>query len=245
MANKFGMGWVKDPVDKRDYNIRKLLPEAKKVAVLPTTFTVYPNTIIYDQGQTPRCVAYASSGVKTDEEFLQYGQQYMFDADWLYSECKKIDGIPFEDGTYPRVACQILQEKGDVLANSGGFCGFFSKLAPKTPDLKWKIDSYYRIDNSNSDTDIKQILFNYGSFLASSRWYTNWSDRFEVFPYPNGNTGGGHCYRIIGWDTTGWLVANSWGLFLWGKMGKAIMPFDIFRNSVLSEGDCWKLIDAK
>ena len=236
------MGWVKDPVDKRDYNIRKLLPEVKKVVILPTSFIVYPNTIIYDQGQTPRCVAYASSGVKTDEEFLQYGQQYKFDADWLYSECKKIDGIPFEDGTYPRIACQILQSKGDVLIADS--CCFIKKIV-KNPDLKWKIDSYYRIDNSNSDNDIKQILFNYGSFLAASIWYPNWSNKFDTFPYPSGAPSGGHCYRIIGWNTTGWVVANSWGVILWGNGGKATMPYQIFRDTVLSEGDCWKIIDAK
>ena len=245
MANKFGMGWIKDPIDKRDYNVRQLLPPLKKVAVLPDNFTVYADTIIYDQGQTSKCVAYASSGVKTDEEFLQWGQRYRFDADWLYGECKKIDGIPMQDGTFPRCACQILQKKGDVLVASGSSsCCCFNKIVTPQPDLKWKIDSYYRIDVSNSDDDIKQILYQYGSFLAASSWYNNWFAKFDVFPMPSGVAGGGHCYRIIGWNAIGWLVANSWGTLLWGLQGIATMPYDIFRNSVLSEGDSWKLVDS-
>ena len=240
------MGWIKDPVDKRDYNVRQLLLPVKKVAVLPDNFTVYADTIIYDQGQTPRCVAYASSGVKTDEEFLQWGQRYKFDADWLYGECKKIDGIPGEDGTFPRIACQILQQRGDVVLTFGvAKCCCFSNNGNPKPDLKWKIDSYYRIDSSNSDSDIKQILFNYGSFLAASSWYSNWFEKFNVFPVPNGMANGGHCFRIIGWNAIGWIVANSWGTLLWGNNGVATMPYNIFRQYVLPDSDCWKLVDAR
>jgi C1A family cysteine protease len=248
MANKnmFGMGWKKDPYDARDFNIRQLLPPLK--IALPEEFIVYSDTIIYDQGQTPRCVAYASSGVKTDEEFLQWGHRYKFNADWLYSECKKQDGIPNEDGTFPRVACQILQSEGDVLDTSSvSTCFLCKKKDPITPvpDMKWSIQAYYRIDSSNTDDAIKQIIYQYGSFLAASDWYNNWFNKFSIFPIPEGNAEGGHCYRIIGWDKNGWVVANSWGTLLWGVNGMATMPYSIFRQYVLSEGDCWKLVDNK
>jgi C1A family cysteine protease len=232
-------GWVKDPEDSRDFPAKKLIL-AKKAVFLPEEYIVNKDTIIYDQGSTPRCVAYSSSGVKTDEEFLQYKQQYKFDADWLYSECKKIDGIPNQEGTYPRIACKILMEKGTKLAASGCFL----KKAMNKPDKKWAIAGYYRLENSLTDNDIKQILFTYGSFLAASSWYANWSDKFSVFPEPKGGSEGGHAYRVIGWNKTGWIVANSWGSILWGDKGIATMPFNIFREHVLSEGDSWKLVDA-
>jgi hypothetical protein len=239
--NIFGMGWIKDPIDARDYNIRKLAPP--RVA-LPESYIVYPGTIIYDQGSTSKCVAYASSGVKTDEEFLQWNKQYKFDSDWLYAECKKIDGIPSQEGTYPRIACQVLQTKGDVLVPSGGCIFDFAKKKTKTPDMKWAISAYYRINSANSDDEIKQVVYQYGSFLAASNWYSNWSDKFSIFPQPNNEISGGHCYRVIGWTSAGWLIANSWGTILWGDSGKAVMPYDIFRNYVLPEGDVWKIIDA-
>jgi C1A family cysteine protease len=237
-----GFGWVKDKFDIRDFNVRSLITPEKKQALLPNHFVVYDGTIIYDQGQTSKCVAYSASGVKTDQEFIQYGKQYRFDANWLYSECKKIDGIPNENGTYPRIACKILQEKGDKLDTSN-LC--FLKKMVSGPDKKWGIDSYYRIDISNTDEDIKQILFSYGSFIAASSWYSNWMDKFTEFPEPNGIVDGGHAYRIIGWNEKGWIIANSWGTILWGDGGKATMSYDIFRRRVLSEGDCWKLVDSK
>lgn len=240
MKKNFGMGWRKDPEDQRDYNIRQITPPRK--IELPESFIVYADTIIYDQGSTPKCVAHASSGIKTDQEFLQYGERYQFDPDWLYAHCKQEDGIPTEDGTYPRVACKVMQEHGMKLADQKLNC--FQTIAG-TADSKWKILNYYRIDLSNTDEAIKQILYEYGSFMAASNWYSNWSEQFSIFPYPQYPTVGGHAYRIIGWTPNGWIVANSWGITLWGNAGKAIMPYDIFRKFVLPEGDVWKILDFK
>ena len=240
MLGNFGLGWIKDPPDQRDYNVRSLIPPEKKVAILPDKYTVYPDTIIYNQGSTSECVAHALSGVKTDQEYLQYAQRYEFDAHWLYTECKKADSIPTIDGTYPRVACQILQERGTIMV---GEKRCFAKQVLNIPDAKWKINSYFRIDSTNTNDDIKQLLFTCGSFLAASRWYSNWSEKFAVFSQPNGIVSGGHAFRIIGWNTVGWVVANSWGKLLWGNWGIATMPYKMFQNYVLVDGDSWKIVD--
>lgn len=89
---------------------------------------------------------------------------------------------------------------------------------------------------------IKQILFQYGSIMAASAWYASWMDVGEEFSNPTGGIVGGHAFRKIGWTTIGWLIANSWG-GTWGKNGIAVMPFKMFEDYVLSEGDCWKLVD--
>jgi len=240
MVGNFGLGWIKDPPDARDYNIRSLIPPDKRVIGLPVNYIVYPDTIIYNQGSTSQCVAHALSGVKTDQEYIQWAQVYEFDAAWLYGECKKIDGIPFEDGTYPRVACQILQNRGTVVV---GEKRCFLQKALGVADVKWKINSYFRINLTDTDEDIKQILFSYGSFMAASRWFSNWSGKFGTFPEPNGDVSGGHAYRVIGWNADGWVVANSWGKILWGNWGIATMPYKMFRDYVLVDGDSWKIID--
>ncbi len=240
MKKNFGMGWLKDPKDTRDYNIRQLSIPRK--IELPDSYIVYTDTIIYDQGTTPKCVAHASSGIKTDQEFLQYGDRYKFDPDWLYAKCKLEDGIPNSDGTYPRVACKIMQENGMKLADKKLNC---FQTVTGVADLKWRILNYYRIDESNSDQMIKQILLEFGSIMAASNWYSNWSEKFGVFPKPQQPAYGGHAYRVIGWAPNGWIVANSWGTQSWGNSGKAVMPYNIFRNYVLPEGDVWKIIDFK
>lgn len=69
--------------------------------------TIKPPTLSeYDQGNSPRCVAYSTSRV------MNWFNQYAFDADWLYAECKKIDAWPGQDGTSARYACDVLRSQG-------------------------------------------------------------------------------------------------------------------------------------
>lgn len=65
-----------------------------------------PTLSAYNQGNTPRCVAYSTSRV------MNWFNKYAFDPDWLYAECKKIDPWPGEDGTSARYACDVLRNKG-------------------------------------------------------------------------------------------------------------------------------------
>jgi len=244
---KFVGGYVKDKKDKRDFKATKLIVQE---VPLPDFYTVNPETIIYNQGGSPSCVGFSSAGVKTDEEFLQdYPRQIRFDGAWLYGECKKIDGIPNEEGTYPRVACKILNQIGCKVIPASTTCPLkFLKPKPPepTPDdiFKWHIDAYYRIDPKSTADFVKQIIFQFGSILTASNWYSNWMWKFDVFPSPSGGIVGGHAYRAIGWNPIGFIIANSWGKILWGQNGIATMPYAIF-TKVLAEGDSWKLVDAK
>lgn len=65
-----------------------------------------PTLDVYDQGDTPECVAFSTSKV------VNWFNKYAFDAPWLYSECKKIDGMPDADGTNARAACDVLRTIG-------------------------------------------------------------------------------------------------------------------------------------
>lgn len=71
-------GYIPDKKDKRDFPATKLLV---KTVALPETFVVNDGTLIYNQGSIPKCVASTGAGVKTDQEFLQYGKQIKFDDD--------------------------------------------------------------------------------------------------------------------------------------------------------------------
>lgn len=231
------LGWIPDKPDERDFQARKFVYAALP---LPSNYFVYPNTYIYDQGSHPACVGFACAGAKTDEEFLQYHNKYIFNGLWLYQECKKFDGMPSSDGTNYRVALKIMQEQG--MRQMGTLC------VRRQPDLNWKIGAYFRITSDDGDELIKQIIFQYGTILAGSWWYYNWYTIPEgIFPIPFGKTVG-HAWRIAGWrkdEPAGWIVVNSWGKTRWSKDGTAIMPYEMFRAYVLNDGgDVWKLIDA-
>jgi hypothetical protein len=228
-------GWLKDPVDKRDFPATKLIFTEMP---LPSNYFVNPNTPVYNQGSHPACVGFSCAGVKSDEEYLQHRGSFLFDGLWLYNECKKIDGMPGVDGTYLRFAMQILQQQG--MRQVAPPC------RPKKPDTFWEIGAYFRLDNSSSDEFIKQVIFQYGSMAVGSWWYKSWMSVGEVFDKPDITTGG-HAYRVCGWRDdapAGWVIVNSWGKILWGKAGIAIMPYDMFRSAVLDTGaDIWKLVD--
>ncbi len=66
----------------------------------------------YDQGTTPRCVGYSVSQERSLSE------RRTFDADWLYAQCKARDGYP-GDGTYLRVAYDVMRESGHVAVTRG------------------------------------------------------------------------------------------------------------------------------
>ena len=226
-------GWIKDKPDIRDYDARKLI---YKEVPLPKAYLVDSNTLIYNQGNIPQCVAASSCGVKTDEEFTERSQRIWFDMNWLYSECKKIDGIPNTEGTFPRIALQVIQSQG---MKRLGVC--------RKPDFSFKIDSYYRIDSLFTIVEVKQIIAQYGSILSASQWPDNWmnisSDGILPSPIITVNSGG-HAYRIDGWDddVNGFILINSWGTS-WAKKGTAIMPYDVFTSLPLAGGDVWKLVD--
>ncbi len=111
------------------------------------------------------------------------------------------------------------------------------------PSKQWRIDAYYRIPSDSASEYVKQIIYQFGTILVGSNWYNSWMSRFGLFPKPD-YVVGGHAYRIIGWNKTGFVVANSWGDKLWGVKGYATMSFAQFKK-VLGESDCWKLVDSK
>ena len=234
LAEIIQWGYEKDQPDSRDFQAERLIFRALP---LPKRYFVNPNTPVYNQGQKPSCVGWAAAGVKTDEEFLQHAREYTFDGNWLYEQCKLIDGIPNLGGTYPRVALKVLQEQG--IKQTGLPC------ARKEANSFWQIGSYYRLANDSTDELIKQVIFQFGSVMVGSYWYSSWMDVKHVFPAADEQCGG-HGYRVTGWedDPAGYIVVNSWGKLLWGANGIAVMPYELFNQAVLKTGgDVWKLID--
>ena len=95
------LGRVPPPDDSHVRSYALALPTVSNVEVEIKR----PTLSLYDQGDTPRCVGYSISKI------MNHYNGYAFDADWLYAECKKIDGYP-GDGTNARAACDVLRREG-------------------------------------------------------------------------------------------------------------------------------------
>ena len=228
-------GWLKDHTDSRDFDARKLIYAEVPI---PKTYRVDPTPLIYNQGNTPECVAGSACGVRTDDEWLKFKIRPWFDMDWLYQQCKMIDGVPDTPGTFPRIALQIMQAQG---LKKLGLC--------QQPSLEFKISGYYRLDSSFTVNDMKQVLYQYGAILSASQWPDNWdsmqpTDSNGVLPTPVVTiNSGGHGYKIDGWndDLGGFYLVNDWGS-QWAKKGVALVKYADFVALPLAGGDVWKVI---
>jgi hypothetical protein len=228
-------GYLKDIPSDQDLQARHLL---YGLALLPSpsTFKYVTDPIVLDQGDTSECVPHSGCGCRADER--QWANQTFvnFDPHTFYDCIKQPGG-----GAYPKDCADLMLHRGMPVYGKKPHC--LAKRTSSGWDGQYKLGGYWRISKDMPDDEIKQILMVYGSFMAASEWDDRWMDKFSVFPAPAGRSDGGHCYRVIGWDITGWIVVNSWGKILWGDGGIATMPYGMFRQYVLSEGDCWKLQD--
>jgi hypothetical protein len=234
-------GAIKDPYSARDYPAAALLRGAPEIH-LPEAYQCRKSEPIMNQGGTSQCVAYGMTLIRRLHELVEVGKYPDFDTGALYARCKANDGIPLIEGTYPRIALDIMLHNGMPIKGyeSPGLC--FMQKSNFHPG--YKIGGYWRITNE-TDNQIKQIIYQFGAISAACTWYTEWCNAMDgqgILKAPV-HQEGGHNWVISGWDRSGWRVCNSWGL-VWGISGVAYMPFSMFREVVLPEGDVWKLVDT-
>lgn len=234
-------GAIKDPYSAKDYPAAALLRGLPPV-VLPEKYQCRPNEPLMNQGGTSECVCFSMTLIRRMHELCEVGSYPAFDPHALYLTAKTKDGIPTLDGTYPRVVLDIMLHSGMPVK------GYEHKgwLCPKSNyHPGYKIGGYWRITRESNDA-IKQIIMQYGAVSAACTWYTEWCDAMTgqgIFRPPIHGEGG-HNWVIDGWDNNkGWRVCNSWGP-IWGVLGVAYMPFEMFRSVVLPEGDVWKMTDT-
>ncbi|MFA5078833.1 MAG: C1 family peptidase [Dehalococcoidia bacterium] len=233
-------GYLKDPYSEKDLPAKNLLRGAR-VIMLPEVFDCVKTPPLLDQGQTSECVAFGDTLIRRIHELVELGSYPDFDPHLLYRRCKEKDGIPHLPGTYPRVALDIMLKEGMPVRGYESK-SIFPCMAPSKFHPGYKIGGYWRVRNE-SDPEIKEIIFRYGPLSVGSTWYDEWMGmRVATFPDPR-TAGGGHHYVIGGWGPNGWRVLNSWGPD-WGYEGTAYMPYEMFREYVLPEGDVWKLLDT-
>lgn len=193
----------KPPPDQNHLRSHPFVAAAPTVAI--ERVIKRPTLSLYDQGQTPRCVGYSTSKV------MNKLNGYRFDADWLYAECKKIDGFPNEDGTNARAACDVLRRVGHwrVIRNQPVKAG--PKLAHGILGNEWA-----------QSVDAIRVVLNTGQpVLLGIDWYDAWfrpeqrGSEWWLQAIPNaGRPVGGHEIGI--WAASdqrqAFGLSNTWGI---------------------------------
>lgn len=232
--NNFGL--VKDPVDERDLLWRAVV--SPKRLILPSKYERTKTGKVLDQGEMPYCVGYSTASLKMHQEFKEHSKYYYFDPEWLYKECKKVDGYD-GDGTYLRVALQIIKDHGYIAK---------AKDNNLKKDRSFKIEKYVRLTSLNQ---IKEALFNIGPVVFGITVDEGiYSPVKSIVPEPGGESLGGHAMIIVGYDDNkkclgskgAFKIKNSWGES-WGDKGYAWLPYSHFK--AYDGWDAWRTVDLK
>ncbi len=124
-------------------------------------------------------------------------------------------------------------------------------LAASDPSDDWWQDAatrplgaYYRVD-TRSVTDMHVALNEVGILYASAICHNGWTKDPEPAP-PRGDywtipleppsaDDGGHAFVIVGYDSRGFIIQNSWGSS-WGTRGLARLTYEDWTRNAM---DCW------
>jgi len=241
----YTLGCRKDPVDLRDIPMGLVLPAIS--VPLAVDYGKYM-TPVRDQGDEGTCVGFASVvGVKEYEDTKEYKKTISLSPRYVYSLCKKYDGFPDEEGTYPRIAMKVLLKHG-VCPES-----FWPYEPHQTDDHKpgadvkakiFKIKAYARIA---SVVEMKRSLVVNGPFLAGVKvyetWFTKTVQKTGIVPMPvrGEETVGGHAICIVGYDdkASRFKFKNSWGS-KWAVKGYGFLPYAYMQKYCT---DAWSATD--
>ncbi|MDP2831153.1 MAG: C1 family peptidase, partial [Candidatus Omnitrophota bacterium] len=245
MMPRLSLGCFKDPIDSRDIPMGLVLP----VVPIPVSFDfIKLMSPVRNQGSEGTCVAFASvTGVKEFQDKKEYRKLISLSPRFLYSLCKKFDGIPFEEGTFPRIAMKVLLNYGVCHESFWPYAPHQKSLPRKGADkdaIKFKIKAYARI---KSQLEMKRSLLVNGPFLAGVEVYKSWFNKsveksgFIPMPKRNEQLMGGHAICIVGYDDKFRIFKfkNSWGA-KWADKGYGYLPYAYMKKYC---SDAWSATD--
>lgn len=243
---------VPDRIDLRD---RFYLPA---VAVIPGT-SLEPRTDIpiLDQHDTNACTGFALASViyhlqrSAKHSPAQCGvSPYM-----LYSMARRYDefsGDPTADtGSSLRGAMKGWYKHGVCAGKLWTSEKMPSGPVKKTTDDWWldavlrPLGAYYRVD-TRSVTDMHVALNEVGILYASAACHGGWdagfsakskskSSRWTIPPQKAKPGDGGHAFAIVGYNSDGFIIQNSWDT-AWGSEGRAVLTYEDWLDNAM---DCW------
>lgn len=209
MTNPFGLGSLHSPPDPRDWPISALyaMSGASPVdaASIPASYLAPdPYPPVLNQGDSPKCVAYGSAGLKGYQDLRDTGP-VVFDEDRFFTA---IGGTV--NGAVPRDAFAYMLATG--YPEAGG-----------ANAAKHKIAAYYAVPVDQ--VSIQSAILTFGVVGISIAWPNSWFHPVAgVLPTPGALAGGHFIGKVRGWDARGLRMINSWGT-AYGVSGEIWMPW--------------------
>ena len=242
-------GTKKDPADLRDRPYQPppvSLPDAfPSDADVARFFNAYAKAeLILDQGQEGACTGFGLSCVINYLRWCKQGMPLKFESvspRMLYNFARRYDEYEGEDydGSSCRGALKGWFHHGVCLASDWPYhpsnltppqYGYAQRAASNT------LGVYYRID-TKCITDMQAAIHEVGAIYVSSYTHDGWDvpsssgkkqlshASLPVIPYDGKpSRDGGHAYALVGFNTHGFVIQNSWGDG-WGSNGFAVLSY--------------------
>jgi len=235
-------GCIKDQIDVRDYLMKGFLPEVKLPSKVDWTDKMSP---VRDQGDEGTCVGFASvAGMKEYQEKKDYKELVLLSPRFLYNECKKIDGMPSEEGTTIRAAMQVLQKIGVCQEIFWPYLPYQinePREGAKTDAKTFCIKTYARIIHLD---ELRQSLFLKGPCIIGVEVFKGMlNTKTGIIPMKGiwDKSLGGHAICPVGYDDKKELIKfkNSWSE-KWGQNGYGFLPYKYIKKYMI---DAWSSVD--
>ena len=198
---------------------------------------------VKDQGERGTCVSFAGAAmkeyqekeehereVKEGKQYNKDGKTYDYSEQWLYQNCKKIDGLPGVEGTYIRAVMKVLHKIGVPTEDAWPYTDngvdvgkpkFWASLI-----ARWAvIGSYWRVSNL---IELKTALVD-GPVVIGGPVFLEWANPSKgIIGYPSDPSKqyGSHAVCAVGYDDEKQLIKfkNSWSKY-WGDRGYGYLSY--------------------
>ena len=236
MPITYRTGALADPQDPRDAPHE--IPAGAPGAMPDAHSLVGKIHTIYDQGRTNACVAHAVA-TALQPRGLDVSRR------WLYWCARKLTGHQASDGgTFLRSALKSALKLG-CETESG--MPWHPQTINSPPSMgsylrahSTRIASYARIAPPNLKIAVKTELLAGRPVVFRVLVDDSFAGITTQPWHPGGDVLGMHALCIVGYNPTGAVFVNSWGVH-WGDKGKGVIPWQVVENQGLC-GDFWSVV---
>lgn len=252
MAKLKRINKVKAAGQQRILNVRPDTPDIRDRYYEPALVQLAPQVdnrgaSVLDQGTEGACTGFGLTAV-INLLNMKLGQAFEASPRMLYEMAKKHDQWPGEDyeGSSCRGAIRGWKNMGvcsddewKYVVNKPGALTIERAMAARENPL----GAYYRLRPNIVDyhAALNEVEAIYVSARVHSGWFNPKSDSENSLSIiqPNPNPAGGHAFAIVGYNSIGFIVQNSWGE-RWGTDGFAIWRYADWQANV-SDGWVFRL----
>lgn len=223
-------------------DIRDRIYQPTLASVPDTSMPERSAMTILDQGREGACTGFGLAAVVNLQRHRKYGPETApVSPRMLYEMARRFDEWTGEDydGSSIRGALRgffnngvCLEEDWPYHADDAGVLTLDRARAARNVVL----GAYYRVQPSIAD--MHAAIHEAGAVYASARVHDGWFDPVNgtIVPHPS-SPQGGHAFAIVGYDSEGFWVQNSWGRD-WGHGGIARWEYADWARGIT---DCWVL----